>query len=514
MKIPFFGRKQAPAPARAPRSKRSLLRAVVSGMFKSAKANANDAWDSIPIPPDQYISQRQPTLVARSREQWSNNDHVRSFVRLIKQNIVGPQGVQLQAKSRKARGALDSEANAAIESAWRAWGKKENCDISERLTWRGMQALAAETAGRDGEFIIRMLTGANAGEWGFSLQFIDPQRLPVNYNVDYYGKGATFIRNGIEFTHTGKPVAYHFTSTDDNDRTYYSMSGRGFVIVPAEEIVHGFVTEMATQRRGLPWASTSLERLHHLEGFETAAVQNARAGAAKMGFIEYESGFGPDTDGEPVTVDAEPLGFVELPEGAHLAKFDPQYPSGEFAVFHKAMLRGAAAGMGVLYNNLAGDLEGVNFSSIRQGTLDEREHWKDCQQWLIEDLVEPVYNAWLRWSLLAGKITKANGAALPADRLAAFREVQWQPRRWEWIDPRADADSAISSIRAGLTSPGAVIRERGRDPETVYREIAQDLEQMKSAGIPAEIIKVFITGETKPPPPPAAAAAEKTKETA
>ncbi|MDC6408903.1 hypothetical protein LOK82_09805 [Xylella fastidiosa subsp. multiplex] len=39
-----------------------------------------------------------------------------------------------------------------------------------------------------------------------------------------------------------------------------------------------------------------LLRLHHLQGFEEAAVQNARAAASKMGFVGYREGFGPRAD--------------------------------------------------------------------------------------------------------------------------------------------------------------------------------------------------------------------------
>ena len=510
MKLAFW-RTNAAAPAQGvtlsdmPASRRpSRMRKLVRSMFKAASSSPLDKWTATPLPPDQYITQKQPVLVARSREQWSNNDHVRAFVRLVRQNIVGPNGILLQAKAKTAGGKLDKRANAAIEAAWDEWGRKENCDVAGRLSFRAMQQLAAETAARDGEFIMRMVYGADAGQWGFALQFIDPQRLPVQYNVSRYGAG--FIANGIEFNRYGKPVRYHFSSTDETDATYYTMGGRGYVTVPAEQVVHGFVTEMASQRRGLPWAGTSLFRLHHLEGFENAAVQNARAGASKMGFIQYKDGFGPECDGDTdvaASIDAEPLSFHELPEGAELAKFDPQYPNGEFAVFHKAMLRSAAAGMGVLYNNLAGDLEGVNFSSIRQGTLDEREHWKECQQWLVEDLMAPVFAAWLRYSLLAGKIVTDSGRPLSADRLVAYSAVQWQPRRWAWIDPRADVDAAIAEVRACMNSISNVIRERGRDPETVFEEQAADLEAMKAAGIPEEIIQVFMTGQ---PPKPAPAA--------
>lgn len=508
MKFAFWRNDSAPsaptAGALPPPLKHSRMRRLVRSMFKAASSSPLDKWTATPVPPDQYITQKQPVLVARSREQWSDNDHIRAFIRIVRQNIVGPHGVLLQAKAKTAGGKLDKRANAAIEAAWEEWGKKQNCDIAARLSWRGMQLLGAETAARDGEFIIRMVMGPDAGPWGFALQVIDPQRLPVHYSVDRY-TASSLIRNGIEYNRFGKALAYHFASTDEEDSTYYTMGGRGFVRVPADQVVHGFVTEMAGQRRGLPWASTSLFRLHHLEGFENAAVQNARAGASKMGFIQYRDGFGPECDDDTnvaETINAEPLSFHELPEGAEFKEFNPNYPNGEFATFHKAMLRSAAAGMGVLYNNLASDLEGVNFSSIRQGTLDEREHWKECQQWLIEDLIAPIFTAWLRYSLLAEKIVMDNGRPLPAARLPVYSMVQWQPRRWAWIDPRADQDANTESIRGGQNSFSNVIREQGRDPETVFQEIAQDLEAMKAAGIPDNIIELFMTGQ--PPKPPAA----------
>lgn len=515
MRLPFFKRNQAPvaAPALAeitpPKKRNWFGRSLLAGMFKSAQHDVNDKWSSSPVSADALISARHSTLVARSREQWSNNDYVRAFVRLVRQNVVGPQGVTLQSKVKKARGSLDAEACAAIESAWLAWNKAGNCDVTGKLSWRALQCLAIETAARDGEFIMRKVRGRDAGPMGFALQPIDCQRLPVWYESGKPMNGGNFIRQGIEFNSFGRPVAYHFTSTDEYDANYYMIGGRGFVRVPADEIIHGFISEMVSQKRGLPWASTSLFRLHHLQGFEDAAVQNARASATKMGFITYREGFGPemDPDDGPLHVEAEPLSFQELPEGAEFKEFNPNYPSGEFATFNKAMLRGAAAGMGVLYNNMAGDLEGVNFSSIRQGTLDEREHYKELQEWLVEALCQPVFDDWLAFMLLAGQIKTSNGRPLPADRLEAFRAVQWQPRRWQWIDPRADVDAALSSIRGGLTSISQVIREQGRDPENVFQELAADLEAMKAAGIPPEVIDLFIMGA---PPKPAPAAPKPT----
>lgn len=486
-------------------------------MFKASFTDSGtDSWGGTAQSPDVFITLRQPVLVARSREQWSNNDYVRAFIRLIRQNVVGPQGVVLQARAKTSRGKLDNDANDAIEQAWRKWGRKGSCDVTGQLSWIELQQLTMETVARDGEFVARKIYGSEAGPFGFSIQMIDPQRLSVKYENYKFGDNGHFIRQGIEFNRFGKPIAYHFTSLDEWDAYYYSINGKGFVRVPADEVIHGFRHEMVGQRRGLPWSSTSLFRLHHLQGFEDSAVQNARAGASKMGFIQWREGFGPEADeytDVAQTIDAEPLSFHELPEGAEMHDFNPNYPSGEFAVFNKAMLRGAAAGWGVLYNNVAGDLEGVNFSSIRQGTLDEREHYKEIQNWLIETLICPVFEEWIKVALLSGNIITKTGKALPANKLEVYSDVEWQARRWSWIDPRADVDSNVSMMRAGMTSASAIIREAGKDPDAVYRQIAADLEAMKAAGIPEEIIELFMTGQ--PPAPelsPAGSDPAKTEE--
>jgi lambda family phage portal protein len=501
-----FWRKRAASPLGETytKRKRTMLGRGVFGMFKSSEVDANDSWSATPISPDSFITRRQMSLVARSREQWSNNDYVRSFMRLVRQNVVGPQGVTMQSKATTARGKLDKELNAAHEALWEDFCKRGNCEVTGQLSMRALCNLVMETTARDGEFFARKIYGEDAGAFGFALQMIDPQRLPVWYENYQRNQDGGFIRHGIEFNRYGRPVAYHFASTDEWDAYYYAYAGQGFVRIPAGEIIHGFLHELVGQRRGLPWASTSLFRLHHLQGFEDAAVQNARAGATKMGFIQYKEGFGPEAEDDSdigASINAEPLSFHELPEGAEFKEFSPQYPNNEFAPFHKAMLRGAAAGMGVLYNNMAGDLEGVNFSSIRQGTLDEREHWKDLQQYLVEEFLDIVHSDWIKLQLLRGAL-KVKSKPVPATRLLDCRKITFQGRRWQWIDPRADVDGALSSIRGGLTSFSQVIREQGRDPEAVFAEFAADIEAMKAAGISEETIMTFLLGREPMPEPP------------
>lgn len=467
--------------------KPSKLRKLYRNMVRHFRAGQSDrltsGWGTFPLSADTIVEKNQRVLVARSREQATNNDYARAFLRMCRQNIVGPQGIMLQAQSANASGKLDTQANDAIELAWKSWGKKETADVRGIRSWRGIQSSVITSAAKDGEFFVRIITGADAGKWGFALQTIDPQRCPVDFHQD--SKDGKFIRQGIEFNKYGRPTAYYFSATGEGD-VNYSVGGRHFNRIPADEIIHGFLEDMSGQKRGLPWMATSLFRMRQIAEFEDSSLVNARVGANKMGFIEWEDGFGPELEeDDEIIIESQAGEFPMLPQGAKIKEWNPNYPTGEFIPFYKSMLRSMASGMGVLYNNLASDLEGVNFSSIRQGTLDEREHWKELQEWLIESLVEPVFTRWLEYSLLAGRIRNARGTPLKAEMIDRYSVVTWQPRRWAWIDPSADIAAAEKSKNNMLTSPGRLIREQGLDPNTIWKESARDVAAMKAEYIAA-----------------------------
>lgn len=464
-------------------------------MFEAAKDDRlTSDWPATLVTSEWLIRMHQRTIVARSREQCANNDYAKAYLRICRQNIVGPRGVMLLAQSRDDKGSLDALANEAIEASFAKWGHRNSCDIAGRMSWRAMQAHAVEQLARDGEFMFRMIYGKDAGQFGFALQILDPQRCHPQFD-QYDLPDGSFIRAGIEFNKYGRPLAYHFTVAKESDAFYnYSYAGLHYHRIPADEIIHGFIPEMVGQKRGLPWLHSGLWSLKQLHGFEDAATVAARVGAAKMGVIQWKEGRGPETDDEEqlsFEMTAEPGEFPVLPEGAELNSWNPQYPAGEFAQQVKSMLRRFASGGGVPYATLANDLEGVNFSSIRQGELDSREGWKEKQEFLIETLCCPVFEAWLPRALLGGHIT-VKGRPLKAERIDRYSEVSWQPRRWAWIDPQADVQAAVASKNNLLQSPGQIIREGGRDPAEVWREIAADIEAMRAAGIPEDYIKASL----------------------
>jgi len=188
---------------------------------------------------------------------------------------------------------------------------------------------------------------------------------------------------------------------------------------------------------------------------------------------------------------AAPGTFETLPPGYKFEGFHPDYPHAQFDAFCKAALRGISSAIGCSYHSLANDLENVNFSSIRAGTLEERDMWMAVQRWLITTLLVPVYEDWLDMALLRGAVLLPNGSALPLAKKAKFVDHQWQGRRWQWVDPLKDMAANVLAIENGLTSPQQVAAQTGRDIEEVIDDLARFQELLKAKG-------VTLTGTTAP----------------
>jgi lambda family phage portal protein len=127
---------------------------------------------------------------------------------------------------------------------------------------------------------------------------------------------------------------------------------------------------------------------------------------------------------------------------------------------------------------LASDLEGVNFSSIRAGVLEERQHWKSIQAWMIEHFMVPVYTEWLRMALISNQL-----APIPVNKISKFSEPKWQPRGFDWIDPLKDAKANWEELKMGVKSRADILAEKGKDVEDVFEQIKSEEQLAESVGI-------------------------------
>lgn len=485
--VDYFARKRGYIkPEEAKTRKRSFSGAAIGRLTAS--------WTTTPKPVDADIRSGLRVLRARSREQSINNDYVRRFLGLVKSNVVGPSGIILQARNIDNNGKLDSLANTAIEEAWQEWGEYGKPDVSGCMSWVDIQRLFIETIVKDGEVLMMKHRNWKENQFGYALSFIDVECLDVENNQTL--SNGNVVKMGIELNKYRRPVAYHLLVTDASQEDY-TLQGKKYQRIPADRIIHRFLPESVWQTRGFPWMASALLRMNMLNGYEEAELVAARVGSSKMGFFESENGetYGgeEDADGNVVT-EAEPGTFEMLPQGVKFNAWDPSHPTSAFGDFVKVILRGIASGLGVSYFSLANDLEGVNYSSARVGSLEDREAWKALQNWMVDCFCKPVFAEWLQFALLRESIKVAD-KPLKASRYDKHKRVSWQPRRWAWVDPQKDMNAATTAIDHNIRSTSDVIREQGRDPEEVWQEIKRERDRWKELQIEPASAGFLMPGE-------------------
>lgn len=448
---------------------------------------------------NEELRQDLDRLRARGRDLVNNNDYAMKFTGMVQDNIIGSAGVRLQMRVEDRPGVSDRMANQAIESAWREFSTV--CDVAGQQSLTEMCKTLVGGMPADGEFLVRLVRGADArNRFNFALQVIDVDRIDTTFSGRH---GQNTVINGIEVDDTRRPVAVHIFQAHPNDG---ARSSRLRQRIPVGDLIHGFRVQRAEQLRGIPWMAPGMLSLHHLGTFKLAALLAAEFGANHYGFFTTPDGQAPigglDANGQAV-VTSQPGTFDTLPTGVGFQQYESKYPEQNFGPFVKTTVQRIASGWRVAYHSLANDLEGVSFSSIRSGTLEERDRWMSDQEWFIGTFLEPVFKIWLQMSLLSGAITMPNGSPLPASKVAKFSRHEWQARRWDWVDPKADTEANILKVRAGLMSPQDLSAAMGYDFEDTLAAIKQAQDLAASYGVRLTAYEALPGAKTAAEPAPA-----------
>ena len=134
-------------------------------------------------------------------------------------------------------------------------------------------------------------------------------------------------------------------------------------------------------------------------------------------------------------------------------------------------LRAIGAGVSLPYEVLSQDLSQVNYSSIRLGLVEFQRLVKMLQLHNVIPLFcRPIARWWLE-------------AARTAGTLQGDLVVKWVLPEREEIDREVAVKSAISRIRAGLSSRRDEVAAAGGDADEVLTEIVADLDALDAAGV-------------------------------
>lgn len=418
------------------------------------------------------------TLRNRARDAGRNDWAGRAIPQRWAANLVGT-GILARPKT------ADAALKETLRNLWDEW--IEVCDADGVLDLYGLQNMVARNWIEAGEVFVRLRQ--RRPEDGLpvplQVQVIEADMVPAN---DGTAPNGNEIKQGIEFNGFGQRVAYWMHRNHPGD-------GRGdtgsLVRVPAETVLHIYEPTRAGQLRGVSDLAPILARLRGVGDFDDAVLERQKLANLFAGFLTrpasgQDAALDPltgqpiktDHDGTPMAA-LEPGTMQELLPGEEVKFSEPPDAGAGYGDFTRQQYQGVAAGTGLPYELLTGDLRGVSDRALRVILNEFRRH---CQQrqWhiLIPQFCRKVRGAWADAAVIAGILTGAEGREA--------RRVTWVPQGWAYIHPTQDVQAQQIAVESGFTSRSRVITERGDDPEEIDEERAADDERTDALGLGPE----------------------------
>lgn len=342
-------------------------------------------------------------------------------------------------------------------------------DAVGRLNLYGLQRLAVDSMVVSGEVLWRKRPRRPTDQKAV-LPF-QVETLEAEYVDDrHVGKlqNGNLERDGIEFDLLRRRQAYRLFQEHPGDTLGGFPEAQR---VTADNILHLYRLDRPGQRRGVTWLAPVIPLLSDAYDYADAQLVRQKIAAMWVAFTrDTMSDAGDQDEWDQITL--RPGMFEHLPPGRDVQFSDPPKVDG-YADHMKQVQRMIAAALCLTYEELSGDLEGVNFSSARIGRIAMQRAVSAAQWTCVMPIICDGLNPWIRDAVrIRPDLPVVND----------FR-IKWTPPRFPMTDPAREVPAIVAEIEAGLTSRQRKIREMGYDPEEIYREISEDKETADDLGL-------------------------------
>lgn len=411
---------------------------------------------------------------ARARDLERNSDIAQSVIRAYRRNVVG-RGYQVQAKT------ANTTLNAEIEKQWKRWCKAEHCDVTGTQDFNDILRMAVTRKRVDGGMLIikRYIRDSTVP---FKLQCLEVDELDSLRNAPKH-KGNVVV-GGIEYNTWRRPEGYWIRQYDING--WQSMDS---VYVPAKDVIFYYTKTRPSQIREISDMAGTLPRIRNATEFETAVSVKERIAACLAVFIKKAiptGGVGRSasmTDGR-VDYDGKTLspGMIkEMNAGDEIQVVNPQGAATDATAFLKMELGMIGAGQGLSYEAVSRDMSQTNYSSARQGAIeDEATYVEEIE--LLSKLMTEVYETFVISCVLAGVINIPDIWEHKDDYLSH----EWVGSPKKWIDPLKEANANQTALRTGQKTYKQIAAENGRSWKGQIDDIAEVMDYALGKGIRME----------------------------
>lgn len=349
-----------------------------------------------------------------------------------------------------------------IQALWDRWAHQADADGVD--SFYALQALAAAAQFGAGEvfgrFRYRRIEDGLAVP--MQLQVIESAHLdPTHSRI----LGGRLVKMGIEFDGIGRRRAYHFWRYHPHEQLTLEINQR--VAVPASEVVHMFRRTRPGQMRGIPELTPVILRLYEIDAMQDAQLARQKLAQLFGAFVKRRLDADPEDDGPffGTQVNSEGEQFSEftpgaihyLEDGEEVTFSNPPDIGSAYGDWLKSELHAVAKGAGITFEQLTGDLKGVNYSSIRAGLLEFRRRAEALQaHMLVSQFCRPVAAKWLDLAVATRRID------IPDywQRRDDYLHIDWVAPRWQWVDPLKEITADVLEVRAGFAPRSEKAAER------------------------------------------------------
>ncbi|WP_316150062.1 phage portal protein [Cupriavidus sp. BIC8F] len=467
------------------RIKSTVSRAVLS-VVASYDAGGSGrrmrGWNAPSTGPNRAIS-LAPKVRDRSRDAARNDWTASAGSQRWVTNLIGtgivPRAKRIKDKAKK-------EAAAAL---WDRWTAQSDADCV--LNFYAQEALVTRSWIESGEVFARLRWRRKGSmEVPLQVQVIESDFVPQLDTDSWPGLPVgNKIRQGIEIDRLGARVAYWIYKAHPTDFAAGNINISQLVRVPADEMLHVFEPKRPGQLRGVAEFASVLARLRNVADFDDAVLERQKIANLFAAFVEKQVPTAPDginpitgeavqteADGTPV-VAMQPGISQELLPGEKVVFSNPPEAGTTYSEYMRTQHLATAAGQGVPYELLSGDIINVSDRTLRV-VIQEFRRFVEQRQWhvIIPMFCQKVRDAWVDQAVLVG--------ALPMSIADDAKAVEWAPHGWQYIHPVQDVQGKQMEVAAGFRSRSSVIAQQGDDAEHTDVERAADLKREEELGLP------------------------------
>lgn len=430
------------------------------------------------------------TVRARARDLERNSDIMNAVIGAYKRNVFGA-GYRLRVNSS------NEELNTKIEKLWKIWCKKQNCDVTGTQSFASLMRMAAQRKKVDGGilFLKRYTSG---GIIPFKLQALEVDELDQTTTTPK-NKGNRVI-GGIEYNSYNRAVGYYIRQ--------YGIDGTVItepIYIEAKDIIFYYTKTRPSQIREISDMTPTITRIRDANEFMRAVSVKERILSCLSAFIKRAlpvaglgagRGVGGSSAGEKqYDYQGKTLtpGMIQyLNPGDEVQVVNPSGQATDATAYIKQEIRLVGAGQGLSYETISRDMSESNYSSARQGLIEDELTYAEEKDLLMEVMTE-IYESFLISLVLAGKI-QINDFW---ENKETYMDHSWIQAPKRWIDPLKETNANKTALNTGQKTWADLAAENGKVWKEQIDEMVEIMEYGKTKGIDMGGV-IFGTNKAEP----------------